>query len=186
MKGRGPWIQTYTGRKFYPFDPQPEDINIKDIAYVLSGEYRFGGHCKPRITVAQHSVLVSERLPLGYDLALWGLLHDASEAYVRDLNKPIKETLPGYKYIEVRIQRAIADKFDLSWPMPSRIHEVDRRMCATEAARCMRPVKAGFFESCGEEPKAYDDLTIRVWNSKKAMRKFLCRFAELRSVQSRG
>jgi hypothetical protein len=177
LSHRGPWIQTYTGKKFYPLDPRAEEVNINDIAYVLAGEWRFGGHCSPRISVAQHSVMVSEHLPL--NLALWGLLHDASEAYVRDLNRPIKQRLPEYKSIENRIMEVIAEKFNLPWPMPDEIHTPDERVMAGEANVCMAPLQPGFYSSCGHEPVVYEGHVIRPWGCKKAYRKFLHRFGEL-------
>lgn len=179
---RGPWIQTYTGRRFYPLDPLPEDVHIKDIAYVLAGEWRFGGHCRPRINVGQHSVLVSRKLEdLGCSapVCLAGLLHDASEAFARDLNRPLKRELPEYRQLEERIQEAIFQRFDLPWPMPAVIHEVDNRVMANEAAACMQPLLSGFFSVCKHEPTPYEDLHIKPWGMKKTYRRFLHRFAEL-------
>ena len=34
---QGDWLQTYTGKQFYPLDPQPEDIDIQDIAHAGDG-----------------------------------------------------------------------------------------------------------------------------------------------------
>ena len=53
------WIQTYSGKKFYPLDPRPEDIDIRDIAHALSLNCRFNGHCRCFYSVAEHSVGVS-------------------------------------------------------------------------------------------------------------------------------
>lgn len=38
---KGVWIQTYTGRMFWPLDPRPEEIWIEDIAHALSLQCRF-------------------------------------------------------------------------------------------------------------------------------------------------
>ena len=88
------WIQTFTGRKFFPLAPRPDDICIQDIAHALSMKCRFGGHCQTFYTVAEHSVRVSRRLESGgSQLALWGLMHDAGEAYLPDVGAPIKNTV---------------------------------------------------------------------------------------------
>jgi len=103
-------ISTYTGRYIDLLYPQPEDIDIVDIARALSCEPRFGGHTKEFYSVAQHSVMVSHLVPP--HLAVYGLLHDAAEAYVKDLPTPLKQ-LVGYEYktIEKRFQRAILKHF---------------------------------------------------------------------------
>ncbi|MFG0247924.1 MAG: phosphohydrolase, partial [Phycisphaeraceae bacterium JB051] len=77
------WIQTYTGKAFYPLREDPGIIDIRDIAHALSLQCRFNGHCSDFYSVAQHSVHVSEVVPQAF--ALWGLLHDAAEAYMSDL-----------------------------------------------------------------------------------------------------
>jgi len=85
------WIQTYTGKKFWAFDAAIADICIEDIAHALAMRCRFGCHCKEFYSVAQHSVIVSHHLPP--ELKLWGLLHDATEAYLPDVPRPQKGRL---------------------------------------------------------------------------------------------
>jgi len=119
----GDWIQTYTGRIFYPFDPKPEDIDIEDIAHALSFTCRFGGHSKQYYSVAQHCVHVS--MHSSKEHALWGLLHDADETYLTDVPKPIKPGLVGFKAIQESILKAVAERFDLCWPMPAEVKAVD-------------------------------------------------------------
>jgi len=66
---------------------------------------------------------------------LWGLLHDGAEAYVGDLSRPIKtatEFRSIWKPFEARVQLVIAMRFNLEWPRPAEISEVDFRMLATE------------------------------------------------------
>lgn len=129
---RGNWIQTYTGRHFYPLYPLPEDICIEDIAHSLSNKCRFTGHCLSYYSVAQHSVLVSRNVP--DEDKLWGLLHDASEAYLADLAKPIK-ILPEFKIfvtIENRIQKAVCERFGLPELQPETTHVADKRCLLAE------------------------------------------------------
>ena len=80
---KGDWFLTYTGRQFWPLDPRPEDICIRDIAHHLSLCCRFNGACRVHYSVAQHSVMVANILPA--PLRFWGLMHDATEAYVGDM-----------------------------------------------------------------------------------------------------
>lgn len=126
----GGWIQTYTGRQFWPLDPRPEEVFIEDIAHHLSQICRFTGACAQFYSVAQHSVEVSKIAPRRY--ALWGLLHDAPEAYLGDLTRPVKPSMADYQIAEFRLARCIAERFRLSWPMPAEIRVVDDEMLATE------------------------------------------------------
>ena len=105
------WFVTATGRKVYVMDPGPEDVCIEDIAHALSHICRFGGHCKTFYSVAQHSVLVSKHVPAG--LALEGLLHDATEAYVGDMIRPLKRQMPEYVEAENAWHEAIIARFGL-------------------------------------------------------------------------
>jgi len=126
-----PWIQTFTGRRFWLDNPRPEDVDIIDIAHALSNENRFAGHTIRAYSVAEHSVRVAALLPV--ELKLWGLLHDAAEAYVKDIPKPLKAMLPEYRAIEERIQRAVCVRFGLQWLMPAEVEEADAIMLRVEA-----------------------------------------------------
>jgi hypothetical protein len=129
----GDWIQTYSGLKMYPLDPRPEEICIEDIAHALSNICRFTGHCSQFYSVAQHSVYVSTHV--SETNALWGLLHDASEAYLCDIARPVKHSEPfaGYRIAEKRLQSVIAEKFGLSPIQPEEIDVADKLLLVTEA-----------------------------------------------------
>lgn len=129
------WIQTFTGAHFHPFRAQPGEIRIEDIAHALSLQCRFNGHCRHFYSVAEHSVRVSEALP--HELALWGLLHDAAEAYVSDLPRPLKDFLPQFRELEDRVLRLIIKTFGLTWPMPPEVDHADLRLLATECRDLM-------------------------------------------------
>jgi|TARA_Y100000310_G_scaffold20001_1_gene19499 hypothetical protein len=130
------WIETYTGLKIDPFNPDPSRICIEDIAHALSMICRFTGHCKYFYSVAQHSVLVAKRCP--DEMKLTGLLHDASEAYINDISSPVKPGLMNYREIEEELWRAIAGKFGLPHPwVHPKVKEIDRRLCRTEARDLM-------------------------------------------------
>jgi 5'-deoxynucleotidase YfbR-like HD superfamily hydrolase len=109
----GGWLQTFTGGEIWPIDPRPEEINIVDIAQALSQQCRYAGHTTRFYSVAEHSVYISREVPA--ELALWGLLHDASEAYLVDIPRPLKPYMPVYKHWERELMQVIAAKFGLSW-----------------------------------------------------------------------
>lgn len=140
MKRRGDWMQTFTGRQFWPLDPRPEDIDIEDIAHALSNLCRFGGHCKAFYSVAEHSLYVerfSWRDRAGVrpiELARFALLHDAAEAYLVDVPRPIKRHLGGYEQAESLIEAAILTRFrcDPSAFERSIVKVIDRKMLWTE------------------------------------------------------
>lgn len=128
------WFQTYTGRMFYPFNPRIEDICIEDIAHSLSMQCRFQGHCKFHYSIAQHSVIISSHVKDEFKLT--ALMHDASEAYLGDLIRPIKNGSPlgdTYKVAERTIEKLIVEKFNLFHdPQPPVIKEMDDRALVTE------------------------------------------------------
>lgn len=133
-----PWFQTFTGRTFYPLDPRPEDICIEDIAHSLALKCRFGGHCLRFYSVAEHSVNVSRYLP--DPLKQWGLMHDAGEAYLCDIIRPIKSLFPAAVEMEAVIMECVARKFDLPPLTPqdkAKLKRIDNGMLLTEARDLM-------------------------------------------------
>ena len=167
------WIQTAAGRKFYPLHPRVEDIDIEDIAHALSLNCRFNGHCRTFYSVAEHSVRES-RLLEG-DEAMWGLLHDASEAYLTDLPRPVKVQMPAFRDWEDKLEKIIIEHFGLTWPMPEAVKVADDRLLSTEARDLM-----------AEPPDVWswtaEVLAERIepWSWEEAKRTYLTRFAELR------
>ncbi len=93
MTRKGDYIATYTGKQFYPLDPRPEDVCLEDIAHSLSNLCRFTGHTDTDrfYSVAQHSVICSTIV--APEAALLALLHDAAEAYLGDISRPLKRDL---------------------------------------------------------------------------------------------
>jgi uncharacterized protein len=131
---KGDWIQVFSGGKFYPLDPRPNEIDIIDIAHALSNICRFTGHSSEFYSVAQHSVLVSQHVQAPEN-ALWGLLHDAAEAYICDLARPVKRMpqLDPYVAIEDAILKVITHKFGLPLDEPMDVKTTDALLLRTEA-----------------------------------------------------
>lgn len=124
-------IKTYRGHYFNFINPNPEQIDIIDIANSLSKECHFGNQLKNFYSVAQHSLWVCDIAP--DDLKIIALLHDASEAYTGDIVKPLKLLIPRFKEIEDTITKAIFKKFGADY---SRLHEIkpyDKQVQADEA-----------------------------------------------------
>ena len=132
------WIQTYTSKRFNPFNIQPGDICLEDIAHALSMQCRFVGHTKFHYSIAQHSVFVSQ-LCNPQD-ALYGLLHDASEAFLGDVASPIKQTevYKAYKELEKLVQSNIYQSFGLDTVEPISVKEADLIILATEATQLLQ------------------------------------------------
>lgn len=124
-------MQTFSGKLIDLAAFESTDVRLVDISHALSMLNRFTGHSTSPYSVAQHSVQVSRLLP--DNLALWGLLHDASEAYLGDVSTPLKSLLPCYREIEERVQKVIARAFGLRWPMPDPVKTAD--VCALAAEK---------------------------------------------------
>lgn len=107
----GDWFITYSGQAMEVYAPRPEQIFLKDIAHHLAHICRFGGAVATFYSVADHSVYVSKLVP--QHLAKKALLHDAAEAYLGDVIKPLKNCLEEYERIEAIWEACIAKRFGL-------------------------------------------------------------------------
>lgn len=133
MSRIGDWMQTYTGVQFWPLDPRPEEINLQDIAHSLANQCRFAGHCTEFYSVAEHCVRVCEIVP-DQDKA-WGLLHDAAEAYLVDLPRPVKyhsSVGDAYRSMERTLFSSIHARFGLIGCDPDSVIEADNILLMTE------------------------------------------------------
>ena len=166
------WMQTYTRKRFYPTDPWASDIDIRDIAHALALVNRYNGHTPAPYSVAQHSVLVAERvmeLTGDHELALWGLLHDASEAYICDVPRPVKRQLAGYAEVERSVMAAICTRFDLAPEEPAVVKRADNELLATEARDLMGIRDASWGLTC--DP--LDHVDVWPWPWQRAEDAFL-------------
>lgn len=167
------WISTYTGGKFYYDDIAASDIDINDIAHALSMIPRFSGHVSAFYSVAQHCVLGARRTMAPFKLEF--LLHDASEAYVADVPRPLKEQVQEYCDIEHFIQREIAKRFKVGFPFNSHVHAMDQRMLATEARDLLHP-NCDWWKKMPVRPFSE---TIEPWEQDVAEQEYLKLFNKL-------
>lgn len=171
---QGDFMQVYSGTKFWPLSPRTCEINIADIAHSLSMQCRYNGHCKRFYSVAEHSVLIARWLlrSCSPQIALWGLLHDASEAYLADVPRPLKPHLAGYKTMEVRVMMVVCDAYGLPYDMPFSVHEADTRIIADELVN-MKPM---------DWHKKHDNplgVPMMYWTPEEAEEEFLNTFSAL-------
>jgi len=133
------YMCTISGKLVDPFDLKAKDVDIIDIAHSLSHLCRFAGHIKEFYSVAQHSVRVANACPVEHRLE--ALLHDATEAYLVDLPRPIKVRLKNYQETEERAWTVIAKRFDLMQKIPDCIKQADYAALSTESGELMnRPL----------------------------------------------
>jgi hypothetical protein len=189
------FIITYTGKQFYPFNPNSNDVDIIDIAVALSRKGRWNDHCKFQYTVGAHSIQVAQRVQDAggsEEEILGGLLHDAGEAYFADVPTPIKRHLADIAELELGIQGAIEQRFSLpdgilDCPI---VKQADRAALLFEAKTLLHRVP----EWVGDHPEL-DEALCRVerlgfetmdspiyaqrLDNDKIMKLFLDRFFEL-------
>jgi uncharacterized protein len=173
----GEWMQTARGQQFWPLDPRPEEVFVEDIAHHLANQCRYAGACKDFYSVAQHSVIVSKNVP--EKDALWGLLHDASEAYLTDMIRPIKNYSAlgqEYKKIEAKVMVAICDRFGLSYEEPESVAIVDKYRIIGAEKRDVMGVSPAEWKESGYEPLSEMIFSLSPANSHFT---FLDRFYEL-------
>lgn len=181
------WIQTFTGKAVDPLNLRPEDIDIRDIAHALSMQCRYAGHTKYFYSVAEHSVLMSqyfldtywnegagETSGEGLRLAKIALMHDATEAYLSDMVRPVKDRMPEYQAAEDRAWSLIAQKFDLPLVLPTEVKRADTMILNDERAALMGPPPKDW--GIASEPLV---VIISGWNPGIAERRFLSYASEL-------
>ena len=140
-----PYCWTFTGKKFFPRNPQPDQIDIIDLANGLGREVRFGNQCDCDYTVAQHSVQIArvadqllrasgEPEEVRKKVMLEALLHDGSEYIAGDIPKPVKEEFGSMSEWEDRVNRAIFTRFGLDYDkIDAIVKHLDKRIVIDEA-----------------------------------------------------
>lgn len=169
------WMQTYTGKKILLSQFNVDDIDIEDIAHALSRICRYNGHCEHFYSVAEHSVYVSECC--NPEDAKWGLLHDAVEAYIGDMIRPLKYKLSMAPYLEIedRLQKVVAEKFGLPEEIPDSVHLADNMTLLAEK-RDLIPVQHDW--GFPKDHPTYPDH-VAAYGPNAAKFEFLKRYNEL-------
>lgn len=168
-------IVTYSGHTINPLKPNPEDIHIEDIAHSLSNQCRFTGHVKAFYSTGQHSILCSYIVSRAF--ALEALLHDASEAYLSDIARPVKHA-DGfgevYRACEDTLMAAVGERFGVPGTMSPEVKVADTIMLFTEM-RDLMP---------NDPPEGAETLDIEIdpWLPDKVERSFIARYAALAST----
>jgi hypothetical protein len=124
------YVSTYLGNRFYPLEPRIDDVDIEDIAHGLAYQCRFNGQTSAFYSVAQHSLMVAALVP--DELRFAALLHDAAEAYLGDMVKPLKVLLPAFSEIEDNVSRIIGERFRVDLNHNPIIKQADLVALATE------------------------------------------------------
>lgn len=172
------WIQTYTGKAFTPLQPVEADIDPLDISHALGMLCRYGGHTRRFYSVAEHCCHIADwigRQGGSTEDMLWGLLHDATEAYMQDLVRPIKRALPEYSRLEDVLMASICSRFGLPLTPPPCVKEADNRILFDEKRQLLTV-----------EPKSWDlgdlkplGVVIGAWEPARAEQEYLYRFRRL-------
>lgn len=185
MKRKGGWIQTATGRAFWPMDPRAEEIDILDVAHGLSNLCRWTGAVREFYSVAEHSVRVS--LACDPKDALWGLLHDASEAYLSDIARPTKHdpAMKPYRLMEERVMMEVCKAFALTpYVTPASVKHADQVLLVTEHRDLMLPSPRN--DADLPPVSALKDHIDEPWTPLLARSAFMARYRQLTSERRIG
>jgi hypothetical protein len=173
----GDFMQTWSARQFWPLDARPDEVHIEDIAHSLSLQCRYAGHCKRFYSVAEHSVLIANWIWWHGSAAdaLCGLMHDATEAYLVDMPRPVKRSMHEYRMHEAALWKVIAARYSLPEVMPDVVHDADNRIIADELVN-MAPMA---WHAKHSDPLGVE---LQFWSPEEAEAAFLETFASLRQL----
>jgi hypothetical protein len=180
------FIETYTGRQFRPLFPEASAISVIDIAHALSMQCRYSGHTKFHYSVGQHSCLLAsyaeqvlKKSPIE---CLQILMHDAPEAYLVDMPRPVKQYMPEFRTWDHRINDCVREWYGVSHlPIPAFQDELDSRIIADERAQLM----SDSGNDWGRDSENPLDIIITPWTPEHTEKQFLTRYAAY-SVQAFG
>lgn len=188
MKPNKGWIQTFTGKKFYPLDPDPNTFDIRDQAAALSKQCRYLGHVQRFYSVAEHAVRMSREAELRkYPLMIQQqcLVHDNTEAYLGDMPRPLKllEAFNDYNAAEERLQHMLFDWLYLEPEIHPAVKALDMEILGTEVNALKCPIHPDWPATLTNgklaDPWPHVDPLNIGWMPWKAENVYLARFLEL-------
>lgn len=171
------FIETYTGRPFWPLKPTMDALSVIDIAHALSNQCRYSGHVRFFYSVAQHCCLLASWVGNhGGDAltCLQVLMHDAPEAYLVDIPRPVKQFMPQYRVWDHAINDVIREW--MGWknlPIPSIVDELDTRIIVDERNALMDTAQSN--EWGHRMPPV--GVEIVPWTPEEAEKAFLLQYA---------
>lgn len=172
-----PAIQMYSGRFFDFLNIDDNEIEIEDVAHALANNCRFGGHCFPFYSIAEHSVRASWITPPEHAYA--ALMHDSSESVLQDMPTPIKMILPDYMALEGKVEQFMGRRFGYSVPLHAEVKRADLIMLATEK-RDLKPHSSHWAMLDGVQML---EKSIKPWTPGEAYQLFLSRHEELSAMR---
>lgn len=170
-----PWIETWTGRQIFFDELSSADVVLADIAHALAMTNRYNGHTLFPYSVAQHSVLIAEWVFAKTSdpwAALDALLHDATEAYLGDITRPLKQVMWLYGMLEATLDTRIRQVFLPAGALPSSpsiVKQADKRILLDERA-VLQPYSKNMWGVDSLEPLG---VTIAEWTAEQAELKYL-------------
>jgi uncharacterized protein len=170
----GPSIMLHSGAWFDFAAPQSSNFTAEDVAHGLAHICRYAGQCRRFYSVAEHSLLVSD-VATGFEYE--ALLHDAAEAFIGDITRPLKQMLPDFKRIEAEVQKAVLERFGIIEPVPPEIKEADLRVLASEQRQIMPPGTDDWLTGMNIDPAP---VRVRHLSPERAKTEWLERFETLR------
>lgn len=172
----GPSIMLASGKWFDLLDPWNSEFSIGDIAQGLANICRYSGQCKSFYSVAEHSIHVSDMVE---DFKLEALLHDAAEAFLGDITRPLKQLLPQYREIEASVENAIFTRFGLDASSKAEIKAADLRVLAAEQSQVM-PAGTDYWAAGSGIQKA--NIRVDFLSPTVAYDRFMAKYSELTSA----
>lgn len=175
----GDWQLTASGKEFWPLDPRPADIDIRDIAHHLGSICRWGGAPARHYSVGEHSVMLARHF-VGNgrtDFARWALMHDAAEAYLGDIVRPLKPAFTNFRGHERHLETMIWKKYGLIGEMPSPVLRADTAILGDERDQLFDD--QGAHRARRRSGETGLGLTLECWAADHARIEFLNAFGEL-------
>lgn len=164
----GKKLRVFGGSHVDPFDFKPADVDIDTISHALAHQCRYAGHVARFYSVAEHCCILFDRLR-----DPWALMHDAAEAYLPDMPRPIKDRPEMRFYVEAedQILLTVARVFGLTWPPPLAVGVADDEIWPREMVCLFDHACGGPGRPCVEGHGHYG-----AWGPERARQEFLKRW----------